>query len=196
MQNNAIKAVILDAFGTVIRPVSKNGPYQKILSQASDFRAARNMALTLNADLNELAQALEVPAADNDTLAALRAEVAALTIYEDTTAFLTFLKSEGYRIAICSNLGHAYGQKTRELVPSIENFTFSYEVGYYKPDPRIYQHVCKSLNIEPEDAIFIGDTPSADLVGPRDFGMNSELLKRGEGDTLLSAFNRAISKSA
>ncbi len=194
MTLNNVKAIILDAFGTVIQPVPRSGPYNTVLSKAADFRAARNLALTLNANLHELAQALELPPVDDDVVAALKAEVAGLTLFDDTTPFLRQVKEAGYQVAICSNLGHAYGEKTRSLLPEVDYFTFSFEVGAFKPDPRIYQHVCEGLDILPNHAIFIGDTPLADGKGPEDYGMTSEIIKRGEGDTLFSALDRALKK--
>jgi HAD superfamily hydrolase (TIGR01549 family) len=192
-QQNA-KAIILDAFGTVIQPVPRNGPYQAVLSQAVDFRVARNLALTLNDDLHGLAKALNLPTVEQDIISALDTEVAGLAIYDDTLPFLKYVKGEGYRVAICSNLGHAYGARTRELLPDVDHFTFSFEVDSFKPDNLIYQHACDGLGIVPDHAIFIGDTPLADGKGPRDFGMNSEIIKRSEGDTLFSALERALQR--
>jgi FMN phosphatase YigB (HAD superfamily) len=195
MPQQNLKAIILDAFGTVVRPVPRSGPYHTVLSGAADFRVARNLALTMNADLHGLARALDLPPVGRDIISALEAEVADLSIYDDTGPFLKHIKGEGYRIAICSNLGQAYGERTRVLLPDVDHFTFSFEVGSFKPDPRIYQHACEGLKILPDHAIFIGDTPLADGKGPRDFGMNSEIIKRGEGDTLFSALGRALQRA-
>lgn len=189
------KAIILDAFGTVIKPVPRNGPYHSLLSSAADLRAARNLALTFNGDLHALSKALGLPTVDEDTIQALAAEVDGLSLFDDTLPFLKHIKSEGYLVAICSNLGHAYGPKTKQLLPEVDHFTFSYAVGHFKPDHRIYQHACEGLRISPDHAIFIGDTPSADGTGPRQFGMTSEIIKRNEGDTLFSALNRVLERS-
>ncbi|TLX15869.1 HAD family hydrolase [Rhizobium sp. MHM7A] len=194
MPHHSVKAIILDAFGTVIQPVPRNGPYHSVLSGASDFRAARNLALTLNDNLPALAEALGLPTVGDDIMGALDAEVANLSPFEDTQPFLRHIKSEGYLVAICSNLGHAYGARTRELLPEVDHFTFSFETGYFKPDQRIYQHTCDGLKISPDHAIFIGDTPLADGTGPREFGMNSEIIRRNDGDTLFSALGRALER--
>lgn len=194
MPHQNVKAIILDAFGTVVRPVPRTGPYHSVLSGASDFRTARNLALTLNGDLASLAKALGLPTVSEETISALDTEVASLSTFDDTLPFLRHIKSEGYLIAICSNLGHAYGAKTRELLPEVDHFTFSFEVGCFKPDNRIYRHACDGLKISPDHAIFIGDTPLADGTGPREFGMDSEIIRRKDGDTLFSAFGRALER--
>jgi HAD superfamily hydrolase (TIGR01549 family) len=196
MPDHNVKAIILDAFGTVIRPVPRNGPYHTILSGADDFRAARNLALTANVDLIGLANILGLPPPGAQTINELESEVANLAVFEDTMPFLKQIKDDGYRIAICSNLGQAYGRKTKELLPYVDHFTFSYEVGHFKPNNSIYQHACDGLTILPSQAIFIGDTPLADGTGPRNFGMNSEILNRNDGDTLFSALSRALERTA
>jgi putative hydrolase of the HAD superfamily len=38
---------------------------------------------------------------------------------------------------------------------------YSHEVGYKKPDPRIYQLACERLGVMPEEAIFLDDVPQA-----------------------------------
>jgi HAD superfamily hydrolase (TIGR01509 family) len=47
----------------------------------------------------------------------------------------------------------------------------SYEVGLAKPDPAIFHLVCERLGFQPAEIIFVGDTPSADIDGPRAIGM-------------------------
>lgn len=195
MPHQKVKAIILDAFGTVIQPVPRTGPYHSVLSGASNFRTARNLALTFNGNLTVLAEALGLPTVSEDIISALDAEVASLSTFDDTQPFLRHIKCEGYLVAICSNLGHAYGAKTRELLPEVDYFTFSFEVGCFKPDDRIYQHACDGLKVSPDQAIFIGDTVLADGTGPRDFGINSEIIRRKEGDTLFSTLDRALERA-
>lgn len=195
MPRTTDKAIILDAFGTVIRPVPRNGPYHEVLSGVSNLRAARNLALTLDDDLQGLAKALGLPPVEERIMIALADEVDSLSTFDDTQPFLGQIKGEGYLIAICSNLGQAYGAKTRELLPEVDQFTFSFEVGCFKPDKRIYQHVCDALKIPPDRAIFIGDTPMADGTGPLEFGMHSEIIRRNNGDTLFSTLERVLRRT-
>jgi len=46
-------------------------------------------------------------------------------------------------------------------------------VGLRKPDKRIFELACEQLNINPEECIFVGDNPVADIKGARDSGMNT-----------------------
>src|SRR5215831_15236932 len=54
----------------------------------------------------------------------------------------------------------------------------SYEVGYRKPDPRIYRTALSALGASPEDAIFVGDGGSDEHTGARAVGLRSVLVTR------------------
>ena len=51
-------------------------------------------------------------------------------------------------------------------------------VGARKPHPRIYAHTLDQLGIAPEDALFVGDTWTCDVDGPRAAGMRAVYLRR------------------
>jgi len=44
-------------------------------------------------------------------------------------------------------------------------------VGFEKPDPRIFQTALSALDVEPAEAIFVGDSLPRDMNGARDMGM-------------------------
>lgn len=55
--------------------------------------------------------------------------------------------------------------------PDVE--VLSCKVGSIKPEPAIYAHVLGGLQIEPGRVLFVGDTPRADIEGPRAAGMKA-----------------------
>ena len=55
---------------------------------------------------------------------------------------------------------------------------FSSRLGIAKPDPRIYQHCCELLGIEPSAAVFVGDGANDELGGARRVGMDAILIHR------------------
>lgn len=190
---NSIKGIVLDAFGTVIRPVSRNGAYQAVLSKATNFRLARNLALKENLTITELAQKLNLEPPSADILRDLAHEVEHLECFPDVYPFLQSAEDCGLKIAICSNLAQAYGNRTRGLLQNVDTFVFSYEIGAVKPEPIIYKKVCDALDLPPENLLFIGDTPLADFDGPKAFGMEARLIKRMNGQTLNDVFEIAKS---
>ena len=56
----------------------------------------------------------------------------------------------------------------------------SEEAGYRKPDPRIFHDALQATGITaPEDVMFVGDNPIADIDGAKRFGMKAAWLHRG-----------------
>jgi len=55
---------------------------------------------------------------------------------------------------------------------------FSSQVALAKPDPRIYEHCCELLGVEPSEAVFVGDGANDELEGARRVGMEAILIHR------------------
>jgi len=90
------------------------------------------------------------------------------------------LRSEGIRTAIVSDAG-ADDVESWSLSPirtRVDVTIFSYQVGYRKPDPRIYRHALADLGIPASDAIFVGDGGSDEHNGARAVGMETVLVSR------------------
>jgi putative hydrolase of the HAD superfamily len=52
-------------------------------------------------------------------------------------------------------------------------------LGCAKPDPRAYEGLADALTLNPEEILFVGDEPHADVVGPRTVGMQTVWVNRG-----------------
>ena len=83
-------------------------------------------------------------------------------VYADAAATMAALKAAGKRIGVVSNIGfdvrpifEAYG-----LADYVDVYVLSYEIGRVKPDPAIFEYACAKLQVEPEHALMVGDTPS------------------------------------
>ena len=56
----------------------------------------------------------------------------------------------------------------------------SEEAGYRKPDPRIFRDALRAIGLTaPEEVMFVGDNPVADIDGAKRFGMKAAWLRRG-----------------
>jgi HAD superfamily hydrolase (TIGR01549 family) len=185
------KAVVFDAFGTLVKPVSRQGAYSQVLSQAKDFRQARYAALTEDLSLRELARNLNLPPITKETEESLKVELSHISLFDDVKETIDTLRADGISVGLCSNLAQAYGARVRNLLPMIENIVFSFEAGCLKPEPAIYKAVCDLVSLPPEAILFIGDTPKADVDGPRAFGMQAQPVLRRTGDTLTACLRRA-----
>ena len=59
------------------------------------------------------------------------------------------------------------------LLRHFEALTFSDEARMAKPAPEIFHCTLQVLGVAPQDAVFIGDTPFADVAGPQALGMTA-----------------------
>ena len=82
----------------------------------------------------------------------------------------------GLRVGLMSNTGIAGGRYLREalaehgLLDCFDSLLFSDEHGMSKPNPRFFDRALEELNVTPETAAFIGDTPRFDVGPPRRLG--------------------------
>ena len=70
------------------------------------------------------------------------------------------LKERGMRTAILSNMGDnvlANMQRTFDWLPRFDVLVWSYQLRMAKPEPAIYLHVLKELDVRPEEALFLDD---------------------------------------
>ncbi len=92
------------------------------------------------------------------------------------------LRSRGVRTAILSNLPRPLGNRLRELDGFLRHFdhvTFSFELGYVKPQAEIYRDAVAGLGVAPEEALFIDDR-AENIEGARKVGLNAELYSSWE----------------
>ena len=96
--------------------------------------------------------------------------------------FLTHLNERGMPWGIVTNGSPSQHDKCRKagldkLAPFI---IVSEEAGYRKPDPRIFRDALEATGLStPEQVMFIGDNPEADIDGAKRFGMKTAWVRRG-----------------
>jgi FMN phosphatase YigB (HAD superfamily) len=60
------------------------------------------------------------------------------------------------------------------VVDSFDHWSFSDEVGVYKPDPRIFEHAMAGLGVsEPARMAHVGDLRRTDIAGALSMGMTA-----------------------
>ena len=95
-------------------------------------------------------------------------------------SLLAELKQQGYKLAVVSNGGHA----TRLTILQGLGFSHYFDeiisselVGMSKPNPEIFLHTSRQLDIAPQHCLFIGDHPVNDIQGATLAGMKALWLK-------------------
>jgi putative hydrolase of the HAD superfamily len=97
-------------------------------------------------------------------------------------AWIPRIKAAGFRLGILSNMGLGVLEYLRPRFSWLEQFdqlTWSCDLGVVKPDPAIYLHTIKKLNVKPEQALFI-DNLQKNIVGAEAVGLNAALFENVE----------------
>ncbi len=102
------------------------------------------------------------------------------------------LRAGGLRVAALTNNWITEDQGTGALRAFFDVFVESIAVGLRKPDPRIYQLVCRELDVEPAEAVFLDDIGS-NLKTARALGMTT--IKVDEPDAALAELERVAGLS-
>jgi HAD superfamily hydrolase (TIGR01549 family) len=188
-----IKAIIFDAFGTLLTPVSRHGPYQELaMASKASVKRFRDEVMTLDMSISDFAIRYGRPDLAAELEAKLKEELAAVALFEEVRQYLSVLDQRGVPYVICSNLAQGYGERVKELVPGARGYAMSYEVGALKPQPKIYKVAINLVGSAPENTMFVGDTIGADVEGPQAVGIRAVHLNRSAGDTLASVLGDAL----
>lgn len=178
---NDIDAVCFDVFGTLIHFAAKRvNPYRHLIDATSE----KLPLLTSNQSIDFFARQHGLDRLIPVMRKELENETSALQLFDDVEDVIRQLRSCNKKVAVCSNLAAEYGPVVRTMLPDMDAYVFSFEVGEAKPAPAIYQSVCQSLNVKPDRVLFVGDSKRCDFTGPANFGMKSIWLRRTEGQVL------------
>lgn len=101
-------------------------------------------------------------------------------VYPDVQEILDFLKRKDCSLGIVSNWDDRLSQII-EQVGLKDYFSFilsSAQVGYGKPDKRLFEEAAKNSGVDKDLTLFVGDDPQADFYGAINAGMNACLIDR------------------
>lgn len=104
-----------------------------------------------------------------------RMETALQNVSENITGILKMLKSKGLKLGLISNadiIDCKYWEKSA-LAAFFDDAIFSCNVGFLKPDKRIYELAMQNLNVLPSECLFVGDCGSNELYGAKSVGMKT-----------------------
>lgn len=101
---------------------------------------------------------------------------------DETIPVLTQLRNCGYRLGLITNAANVNNSKRLldhfGLNSFFEIVLISANLGIRKPHADIFRTALKLMNLNPEDAVMVGDTYKADVVGAHKVGMKSIWLTR------------------
>ena len=91
-----------------------------------------------------------------------------------------------YRLGLLSNFDDS--KTGREIVDDtgvghlFEAVVISADVALRKPNPLIFSHMLAMLSLEPDEVLFVGDTPHEDVVGAKRAGIPVAWLSHGRSE--------------
>ncbi len=92
--------------------------------------------------------------------------------------------SKEFKLGIISDTGFSPGYILQEVMKQagvfdyFSAFSFSDETGVSKPHPKAYHRILGELNIEPDEALHIGDIEKTDIDGAVNLGMKAIRFSR------------------
>ena len=105
---------------------------------------------------------------------------ATLHLTDGVETCLRVLKDAGLRLGIICDVGMTPSEQLREhldlrgLLDLFDHWSFSDEVGHYKPSPIIFEHALRGLgDVDPARAAHVGDIRRTDIAGARAMGMTA-----------------------
>lgn len=114
-----------------------------------------------------------------DAFCSIGSEADLLTV-SGIEAVLVALSARGIRVGIICDVGFTPSTVLREhldvhgLLGYFDHWSFSDEVGAYKPDSRIFEHALAGLGgVEPQRAAHVGDRRRTDIAGATAMGMQA-----------------------
>ncbi|MDZ4481526.1 HAD family hydrolase [Bacillus cereus] len=103
-------------------------------------------------------------------------------IYQDVDFVLGQLRKNGYSLCLISNLMSPYKKivTNLKLKKWFEGIFYSCEVGYKKPDVRIFQFSMESTKVNSNEVVLVGDNWKSDILGALENDINVIFVNRDE----------------
>jgi 2-haloalkanoic acid dehalogenase type II len=202
-----VKAVLLDALGTLVELQPPSPRLQRALGQAgfhvSEERAAAGFAAEIAYYLDhhlegsdrerlerlrdrcaeELRRALELPGLDHATARRAMLEALEFRPYPDVLPALRELRERGVTLVIASNWDCSLPDwlGPAGITELVDGVVTSAEVGAPKPDPRVFERALAIAGAAPSEALHVGDKVDNDVEGAAAAGVRAVLVQR-EGE--------------
>lgn len=114
-------------------------------------------------------------------------------VIDGVEAELEELKQRGLSLAVVSNTGLAPGRYVEDALVArgfdrwIDHWIWSDEALSWKPGQAIFQTALDALKVSESQAVFVGDTPEADILGSRHAGFALSVLVGDKLETAIQA---------
>lgn len=194
-----IRAVLFDAFGTLLDASTDDyySPFAHLVGPLDlpcedRLRVGRMLMTSPLPTIDDAANRLEEmfpgkridAASRRAAVEELEKDLARTVQVAGVDRLLPELRKAGVKLALVSNLSSPYRRAIEQcgIDRLVDVLVYSFEVGYRKPEPEIYQIALSRLGVAVEHAAMIGDDQVADGEGPRSVGLRARVIKEGSLD--------------
>jgi putative hydrolase of the HAD superfamily len=200
----AVKAVLLDALGTLVELQPPAPRLQRLLGQTgfevSEERAAAGFAAEIAYYLDhhlegsdrerlerlrdrcaeEMRRALELPDLDHATARRAMLEALEFRAYPDVLPALGELRERGITLVVASNWDCSLSDwlGPAGITDLVDGVVTSAEVGAPKPHPRVFERALAIAAVAPFEALHVGDKVDNDVEGAAAAGVRAVLVQR------------------
>jgi HAD superfamily hydrolase (TIGR01662 family) len=183
----ALRSLILERVEREVLDHQRGGDHAEMSVAAASRRAYAETGLDVDGDLLDEVLRIEQEA----WWQGAHLDPAALPL-------LDMLRANGVRVGVCSNAPYRVRSLHAQLVflgldTHLDAVTFSAEVGWRKPSPRIFAAALRALGTNASATVMVGDSEVHDIAGAHATGMRAVLLcKTGahphtEADAVIAA---------
>jgi putative hydrolase of the HAD superfamily len=203
----AVKAVLLDALGTLVELQPPAPRLQRLLGHAGfdvgEEQAAAGFAGEIAYYIDhhlegsnperlerlrdrcaeEMRRALDLPELDHATARRAMLEALEFRPYPDALPALRELRERGVTLVVASNWDCSLPDwlGPAGIMGLVDGVVTSAEVGASKPDPRVFERALAVAGAAPSEALHVGDTVDNDVEGAAAAGVRAVLVQR-EGE--------------
>ncbi|MFZ5376125.1 MAG: HAD family hydrolase [Patescibacteria group bacterium] len=118
-----------------------------------------------------------------------------MVLFPGVTGLLKKIENSRYRLGLLSNspgLTARYELKKLSIDGYFSSLTFADEVGFSKPDKRIFLAACGSLGLSPTKILMVGDSMSKDIYPAMELGMQVFLLEVEQHEQQLKKLEKLL----
>jgi putative hydrolase of the HAD superfamily len=198
------EAILFDLYGTLVLPFRRR-EHQQTLARCAEilgidveeclrhWRAGYDRRAT--GEISSVAESLSLIAAACGAPLDERIEAAEAVYLEFTREgirplpgvidMLRELRASGSKLAVVSNcmsdVAAVWGDSP--FAGCFDKVTLSCEVGHVKPHPEIYERALRALEVNAQDALFVGDGSDHELTGAEACGLRCVLVEADLSNT-------------
>jgi putative hydrolase of the HAD superfamily len=199
-----VKAVLLDALGTLVELQPPAPRLQRLLRQAgfdvSEERAATGFGAEIayyvdhhlegsdherlerlrDRCADEMRRALDLPDLDHATARRAMLEALEFRAYPDVLPALSDLRRRGLSLVVASNWDCSLPDwlAPTGIMELVDGVVTSAEVGAAKPYPRVFERALAVAGVSPPEALHVGDKVDNDVEGAAAAGVRAVLVQR------------------